>query len=513
LSDDPVQTTPCGIEWPPTLRAEIDGLPPPRRPWHLAVGPAYLTILVWAPFFDPLWRSDLPRAGLWWLAGTAIVAALACFGLFYYPAAMWGYRTGRRLGMVAASTFGTTGSDWLTGIALAAAEIVWYAVAIDYAVDATFRGLVICGLLPPGVLGTWRVGPLSLRGPVFLCTAAFWIFITGMASLLRLTAVIAALMKVYSPVALVLLTIAAIWVLPGATAFRPVEVRAVMADGPSPASHSAIPLFTGFFSMVGLMSVEWGAASARRRDVVLGGLMGIVLAGSWTAVMSLLLLAGVVGRLGAAASVESAGAVAPPLFSFRWGVINGFGGIPAAIILVLFGLAALAPACYSSFLFTRKLFARWPRVRRIDWAWIGCTLALFLIATTWPGRLESVNNVMGLFFAPAAGAIAGDYLNQRGGWAGVRRGLNPPGVIAWAFGVASRLLLDALADRGQMPFPSLMASPIAGFLVAALVYGILARVGLERPALPVETFPAGSGEVAAIGARGQGEGGSEPSFR
>ena len=48
---------------------------------------------------------------------------------------MWGYRTGRRLGVVAASTFGTTGSDWLTGVGLAAAEIVWYAVAIDYAVQ------------------------------------------------------------------------------------------------------------------------------------------------------------------------------------------------------------------------------------------------------------------------------------------------------------------------------------------------------------------------------------------
>ena len=134
-----------------------------------------------------------------------MLAALLCFGLFYYPAAMWGYRTGRRLGVVAASTFGTTGSEWLTGPLLAAAEIVWYAVAIDYAVQSTFLGLVTVGLLPPGVLASWPVGPALCRGPVFLCTAVFWIFITGMASLLRLTSVIAALMKVYSPVALVLL--------------------------------------------------------------------------------------------------------------------------------------------------------------------------------------------------------------------------------------------------------------------------------------------------------------------
>ena len=40
-----------------------------------------------------------------------------------------------------------------------------------------------------------------------------------MASLLRLTGVIAALMKVYAPFALALLTITAIWLLPGLSAF------------------------------------------------------------------------------------------------------------------------------------------------------------------------------------------------------------------------------------------------------------------------------------------------------
>ena len=66
------------------------------------------------------------------------------------------------------------------------------------------------------------------------------------------------------------------------------------------------------------------------------------------------------------------------------------------MILILFGLAALAPACYSSYVFIRKLFARWPRIRRVDWTWIGCSLAFLLIATSWPGRLEAVDHVMGI---------------------------------------------------------------------------------------------------------------------
>ncbi len=492
-------------------RAELDGTDPPRRSWYLAVGPAYLTIFIWAPFFDPLWRNDLPRAGLWTLAGTATLAAIACFALFYYPAAMWGYRTGRRLGVVAASTFGTTGSDWLTGVGLAAAEIVWYAVAIDYAVDATFSGFVTCGFLPSAILSPWRFGPFAFRGPLFLCTAMFWIFITGMAGLLRLTGVIAALMKVYSPVALVLLTVSAIWVLPGLAAYQPEEVSALTGDGPRLASFSTIPLVTGFFSVIGLMSVEWGAASARRRDVVVGGLTGIVLAGSWTAIMSLIVVAGAVGRHRVAHAAEGATALDPPPLSFRWGIANSVGGAPAAVILILFGLAALAPACYSSFLFIRKLFARWPRVRRIDWAWIGCTLALVLVATRWPGRIEAVDYLMGLLFAPAVGAMAGDFLGQRGRWTGVRPGIHPPGAIAWAAGVVIRPILDVLAARGHLPVPSLVSSPIAGFLVAACVYRVLSQMGLERPVIPIETFPAGSGEVVAMATPTARVQGPEPS--
>ena len=59
MSDAPEQDSPSEIEWPPTLRAEIDSMPAPRRPWYLTIGPAYLTIFAWAPFFDPLWRHDL----------------------------------------------------------------------------------------------------------------------------------------------------------------------------------------------------------------------------------------------------------------------------------------------------------------------------------------------------------------------------------------------------------------------------------------------------------------------
>lgn len=410
------------------------------------------------------------------LAGSAIVAAVSCFALFYLPMAFRGFRTGRRLGVVAASTFGTVGSEWLTGTLVAAAEVLWFAVAIDYAVQATLLGMVSGGMVPAGVLAPAKIGAQVVRGPVVMGVALFWIFITGMAALLRLSGVIGALMKIYAPVALVLLTTAAAWLLPGVASFAGGE-----AFGGKIARHygpqvSALPVFTGFFAMAGLFAVDWGATATRRRDVVVGGLVGIVAAGTWMAIMALLVVAGALGRLHAAHEVGAATAAAAPVNSVRWAIANGIGGAPAAVILILLGLAALAPACFSAFVFVRKLHGRWPGVRRIQWAWIGSTIAFILIATSWPGRIEAVDHMMGLVFAPMVGAMIGDFLVSRGRWTGVRAGWNPPGVIAWVVGIVARLVLDRVS-------PPAIASPIAGLVVAASVYAALSLVGLNRPAL------------------------------
>jgi hypothetical protein len=77
--------------------------------------------------------------------------------------------------------------------------------------------------------------------------------------------------------------------------------------------------------------------------------------------------------------------------------------------------------------------------------------------------------------------------------------------------VAIRPILAILAASGRLPAPSLISSPIAGFLMAALAYSIMARVGLVRPATPIETFPVESGEFAALVQPGGGSGPSEPS--
>src|SRR5205823_1487589 len=135
-------------------------------------------------------------------------------------------------------------------------------------------------------------------------------------------------------------------------------------------------------------SVDWGAASRRGRDVVLGGLAGIVLAASATASLALLVVAGAVGRLRVADRLGEAGVGDPPPLSFRWAVGYGIGGIPAGVILILFGLATLAPACWCAWVYSRRFAAHWPGIHRFNWTWIGGAIAFLLIATSWASRLE-----------------------------------------------------------------------------------------------------------------------------
>jgi len=460
------------------------------RPWYLAVAPAYLGLFVWGPFFDQLWVGDLSRLHPAWLIGEAIIASLLCYSLFYHPLAWWGFRTRQRLSIVAASTFGAVGSEWITGVGIGVASIVWYAVAINYAIDSTLIGLLACGLIDRSSLSGLELGSIALKSPVFLGTALFWIYITGMSSLWRLTGVVVALMRVYAPVALLLLTATALWFLPNLGSF-PLENSAIIANRSSllpgePVDSSAIPLIMGFFAMAGLLSVDWGAASRSGRDLVLGGVTGIVLASFWTALMALIIVAGTVTSMGLPTRPSAMMPGDPLPLSFRWAVFYGIGGYGAGVILILFGLAALAPACYSAWIFGLRLSTHWPRLRQSHWTWLGGAVAFLLMATSSVNQTEWVYLGTGALFAPAVGALVGDYVRQRGRWAGFRLGLNPPGLIAWGIGCGTVVWLELSMTRIPGRNPWLEPTAIYGLLTSAVVYWLLARMGWERPASLVD---------------------------
>ncbi len=185
---------------------------------------------------------------------------LICYLLFYRGLAGWGCRTGQSFETLATLTFGSAGSRWVTGLGVGVANVLIFAIAIDFAVSSTLLGLVSSGLVDAADLGPPSPGRLSTGSPVFLAMALFWTFIIVMASQLRLIGVVAALMRVYNPVALVVLTAIAIWTARGLW-FYPIDmdpaamgstyISQVGTTGPS-----ALQLICGYFALSALAGAD-----------------------------------------------------------------------------------------------------------------------------------------------------------------------------------------------------------------------------------------------------------------
>jgi hypothetical protein len=281
-----------------------------------------------------------------------------------------------------------------------------------------------------------------------------------------------------------LLAVAMLATLKGVPQFRPLEIdpatSAPIRDGGLRAFLLMIGLIFGFFAPAGALAADWGAVNRTERDVRLGGWIGVAFA-SWTvATLALLTIAGALGQAPALAR-------APSLddFTFRAAVLSGIGGKLAATIFLVFGLASLAPACYAAYLYGHRFAAVWPGLKRIHWTLLGTGAAWLLIVSGYAGRLETIFVLMGAAFAPLVAAMAADYVRHRGAWPGARRGVNLPGLVAWAVGLAVGLvpiLSEAVRwDAGTRFQPS----GVFAFLAAFVVYLVLAGLGAESPLEPV----------------------------
>ncbi len=219
---------------PPALRDALLGPPLERKGWQTTIAPGYIGLFLWVVYFDRIAGRALAIGGLGWSVVGAAVAGLLCYRLLYYAPAMWGFRTGRPLAVLASSTFGARGSTWMTGVVLGLAHVVWFAVAVDYAVDWTFQGFVTCRLLDPRHLRPIVLGGLRLESPPFLVTALAWSVATALTGhyLMR---IIAALMNVVSVIPAALLGLAVVLTLQGLPDFRPTGID------PSAAEPGATP--------------------------------------------------------------------------------------------------------------------------------------------------------------------------------------------------------------------------------------------------------------------------------
>jgi hypothetical protein len=455
-------------------------------PWYRGIAPAYLNLFIWAPFFDQLWVGRQAHSGTPWLVVDALLGSLICFGL-YLAAAAWGLGARKPLVGLASSTFGATGSEWLCGVAVAIAGVAWYAIAINYSVDSTLLGLRACGLIPASGVAAWRAGPFLCKSPVFLGTALFWIYITRLAIKMRLSGVVVALMKVYAPVALLLLTATALWGIPaswsGASASANISSGLSSAPTQLHAGDRAISMIVSYFALSALLTVDWGAAVGSRGDILRAGLPCVFGAAAWTSIMSLLVVSNTANMVGADGLLIRNSPVDPTPLSFRWAVFRGaeaFSPNVSAAILILFGLAALAPAVTALAKYSEGVSTHWPRLEPRLATWIACPLAFILIATFQVDRLGLIYRAMGVFFLPVLGAMAGDLVGRDNQ---VRiapnRGIIRAGFFAWAAGCVVAAALELTTAIQPTVIAGLEPGSICGFIVAAVIYWLFSRLGLE----------------------------------
>ncbi len=161
-------------------------------------------------------------------------------------------------------------------------------------------------------------------------------------------------------------------------------------------------------------------------------------------------------------------------------------------MFLVFGLASLAPACFAAHVYGHRFASAWSGLSRIRWTLLGTAAAYPLIATGLGLRLEAIFTLMGATIAPMAGAIAGDYLANRGDWPGPRRGVNPSGLVAWAAGLAVGLVPLVAGARGWSALERFQPASVFAFLAALGVFAALARVGVQPPTVPIPERAASS---------------------
>ena len=483
----------------PSCPSVADGsaLIPAKRSWQYGIAPHYIGLFLWIVFADRLGRTTLPIGGLGWSMLGAIVAALLCNELLFKGPALWGQAADKTTIELAGRVFGTTGAR-LSGIVIGLGEIVWFAVATGCATELTLDGLVACGLLSENTLRPLVIGRTTFPPALFLLTSLFWSFAAALTAT-WLIRIIGALMNAYPIFPAVVFAVTMLMLLPNLRTFAPTGIDPIdgryMPEGRGTLLTllRMVQLIFGFFAMAGVLSADWGKASGSARDVRLGGWVGVVLAPTVVAAIALMTVAGYQGKVAprfATDEVPEPGVVRrstsrstiseqepakPPTLLVRDAIKIGIGGRMSGAMLLVLGLASLAPAVYASFTYAHRFKEAVGGLSRIAWMLVATVFAWPLMATGLVANLEGVFFVMGAVFAPMAAAYSALASRDKRAWTGPRAGINPSGAIGWACGTVVGLLPLVAPE----PVSRLQPAALWAFVTAYVVTRVFASLGWE----------------------------------
>jgi len=454
-----------------------------RAPWYKNTAQTYAGIMLWFVFWHEVPVGEGLASGYSAFAGGTlaqglgvafaglILAALLCHFLFYLVPGMLGMKTGLPLYIVGSSTYGAKGGFLMPGFIMGLLQYGWLAV------NAFFAGILLCAPFGHGA-GT----PAHAIVATIWAVAAAFMGVKG----IKYVAQVATYLPLIPLVILVILCGKTIGGLSGFDTAALIEAgKVVVVDvdgeqvtkvaGAALSPFGVIALLCtyviGFFATAGAAGTDFGMNNRDKKDVQLGGLVGITLATLFAGGLALLVVAGAHGAGKAAGGEVQATALLNSIVGDKMG----------AVCMYLLAIAAFPPACFSSFIAANSFKTTLPKVPPLISCGIGTVIAVVLAITGLAGNAIGVFKIIGASFGPICGAMAADYLLSGKKWAGPRAGFNMAGWISWAVGFA--VGLDKIPGLvGKVPCP-----PLVAFVIGFVVYALLAKMGLEPEVVPMET--------------------------
>ena len=432
-----------------------------RAPWYKNTAPTYAGIFLWFVFWNKMASggSDAPGGVLGQGLPAAIlgliVAALLCHFLFYLVPGLLGMKTGLPLYVVGTSTYGVIGGFAMPGFLMGVLQFGWLGV------NAYFSSQALAPLFGGSVAAQKIIAVVWAAGAAFIGLKGIK-YVARVATFLPLI-----------PLAILVIMLGK--TIGGLGAF---EAEKLVAAGTVEGSGAVglslfgvialcITYIVGFFATAGAAGVDFGLNNKDEKDVSMGGLVGIALATFVAGGAAILIAAGAFGKgLNAGLDTASGDFMA---------TVMGSKGAGTAMGLLL-AIAALPPACFSSFIAANCFKTTLPKVNPFISVGIGTVVSILLAVTGWAENVLGVFTIIGASFGPVCGAMMVDYLMAGKKWAGPRAGFNIAGWISWVVGFIVGML--PLVSRVNIP-----AAPLVAFAVGAVLYYILAKAGLESKVL------------------------------
>lgn len=449
-----------------------------RGAWSTNIAPGYAGVMLWFTFWFGLTACCNSGAGAIFSHGYMLpilglaLAALCCFVFYYAVLGVMGMRTGLPLYIVGTSTFGAKGGFFLPGLLMGLLQFGWLAVNTYWSSKA--------------VMAVFDNPPLILEKGVMIGWGA-------LAALLGLGGInkMAKVVGKFHWIPIISLIILAVYSIPHIRHFDPqamIELHKSLNPGIGTALTGSAIVFAimtyviGFFATAGAAGVDFGSGARDKRDVFMGGIVGIFGAMVFAGGLAALVVAGAYGNPEVVTQIKATANSADPaslgdLCNMSFGLIKIILGTTfGKIVCLLLAIAAFPSACFSSLIAANSIKTVLPKFPPFISVGIGAVIAIVLAISGYAANLGGIFGLIGASFGPVCGAMAVDYMMSGKRWSGPRAGFNAPGWMAWGLG-----FIVGIMPQFGFEYP---IAPLWAMVVGGVVYYLGAKFGLENKVLP-----------------------------